>query len=208
MNYPPSVLRPQQPLPELECRQEASRWIRFQLWFNTYRCDGNPHPYPGFVPLTPSFRKLFTLVVSINITGILCAVIRKQGHPRECYILGNLLAAILMRSELSGRVLHLIVNTCFAKVVLKIPLISPDECFQWSPLWFRLTCTSILQHRGGIHSGCGVSAFLWLVFRMFMIVMDHVDYHTSILVMGLITTVIVGTSMASAVPWVRDTHHK
>jgi len=31
-------------------------------------------------------------------------------------VLGNLLAAIMMRNELFGRLLYLIVNTCFAKV--------------------------------------------------------------------------------------------
>jgi len=149
-------------------------------------------------------------VVSINITGILYAAISKRGSSRERYILGNLLMAILMRSELSGRLLHLIVNTCFAKVVLKdlFSVNVSDGCFQWPPLWFRLACTSILQHRGGIHSGCGVSGFLWLVFRVTLIFIDHADLHTAIPVMSLITTVVVGTSMASAFPWVRNTHHK
>jgi len=31
-------------------------------------------------------------------------------------VLGNLLVAILMRNELFGRLLYLIVNTCFTKV--------------------------------------------------------------------------------------------
>ena len=210
MDYLLTVLRPRQPPLELAGRRAASRRIRFQVWFNTYRYAGSPYLHVFFVLFTPSFRKLFILVVSINITGILYAVIRKRGHPRESYILGNLLMSILMRSELSGRVLHLIVNTCFAKVVLGIyfsPIYS-DSYFQWPPLWFRLACTSILQHRGGIHSGCGISGWLWLLFRVVLIFIDHADYHISILVMGLTTTVVVGTSMASAFSWVRDTHHK
>jgi len=40
-------------------------------------------------------------------------------YPRKytgALVLGNLLAAIMMRNELFGRLLYLIVNTCFAKV--------------------------------------------------------------------------------------------
>lgn len=46
-------------------------------------------------------------------------------YPRKytgALILGNLLAAILMRNELFGRLLYLIVNTCFAKVCKRTPI--------------------------------------------------------------------------------------
>ena len=59
--------------------------------------------------------------MSINIAGIICTVTGKWNHPRSysgACVLGNLLLAILMRNELFGRFLYLIVNTCFAKVVL------------------------------------------------------------------------------------------
>lgn len=45
-------------------------------------------------------------------------------------VLGNLFFAILMRNELFGRFLYWFVNTFFAK---------------WTPLWWRLGCTSVLQ---------------------------------------------------------------
>jgi len=41
-----------------------------------------------------------------------------------------------------------------------------------------------------------------------LIFIDHADFHTSILVTGLVTVVAVGISMVSAFPWVRNTHHK
>lgn len=181
---PPSVASPptRHPvlIPPLPSRKSAPRkvspWIRFQLWFNTY-------------------RKFFTFVMALNITGIILAATGKWQYPRHytgACVLGNLLTAILMRNELFGRFLYLVVNTLFAK---------------WPPLGFRLACTSTLQHLGGIHSGCATSGFLWLVFRIIMIFIDHKDNHDSVLITGVVTNVIVGISIASAFPWVRNTHH-
>ncbi|KAG6878189.1 hypothetical protein C0993_010950 [Termitomyces sp. T159_Od127] len=165
---PPSTKKP--------APHKANIWIRAQLWFNTY-------------------RKFFTFTVSLNIVGIVLAAAGKWQYPRyysgPC-LLGNLLVAILMRNELFGRFLYLLVNTLFAK---------------WTPLWFRLGCTSVLQHLGGIHSGCAISGFMWLVFRVVWIFVHHKTTHTSILVFGLITLLIILVSIMSALPWVRNTHH-
>lgn len=154
----------------------ASRWIRFQLWFNTY-------------------RKFYTIVFTLNSIGLLLAIIGTWTYPRQytgAFVLGNLLVAILMRNELFGRFLYLIVNTLFAK---------------WPPLWFRLGCTSVLQHLGGIHSGCATSGFMWLVYRVVCIFLDHRNNHDAVLVMGVITNLAVAISICSAFPWVRNTHH-
>ncbi|OCH89871.1 hypothetical protein OBBRIDRAFT_793857 [Obba rivulosa] len=156
--------------------RKVSRWIRFQLWFNTY-------------------RKFFTFVVTLNGIGLLLAALDIWKYPRRytgAFVLGNLLFAILMRNELFGRMLYLIINTCFAK---------------WTPLWFRLGCTSVLQHLGGIHSGCATSGFAWLIFRVTLIFIDHKDNHDAVLIMGVITNLAVATSILSAFPWVRNTHH-
>lgn len=79
---------------------------------------------------------------------------------------------------------------------------------QWTPLWFRLGCTSALQHLGGIHSGCATSGFAWLIFRVTLIFIDHKDNHDAVLIMGVITNLAVAVSILSAFPWVRNTHHK
>ncbi|KAH9942225.1 uncharacterized protein BXZ73DRAFT_87878 [Epithele typhae] len=157
-------------------KRRASRWIRFQLWFNTY-------------------RKFFLFVTSLNLTGLVLAATNTWSYPRRytgAFVLGNLLFAILMRNELFGRLLYLIVNTLFAK---------------WTPLWFRLGCTSVLQHLGGIHSGCATSGFVWLIFRVTLIFIDHKDNHDAVLIMGVITNLAVTISILSAFPWVRNTHH-
>ncbi|KAK0460929.1 uncharacterized protein EV420DRAFT_1640436 [Desarmillaria tabescens] len=156
--------------------RKANFWITCQLWFNTY-------------------RKFYTFVVSMNVVGLILTATNTWKYPRDftgAFILGNLLTAILMRNELFGRLLYIIVNTLFAK---------------WPPLWFRLGCTSVLQHLGGIHSGCATSGFMWLIFRVILIFIDHKDNHDAVLIMGVITNLAVAISILSAFPWVRNTHH-
>ncbi|EJD44884.1 hypothetical protein AURDEDRAFT_166067 [Auricularia subglabra TFB-10046 SS5] len=154
----------------------APAWIRFRLWFNTY-------------------RKFFTFIVTLNLVGVVLAA---SGHWQyavdhiAALVLGNLLFAILMRNELFGRLLYLIVNTCFAK---------------WAPLKVRLACTSILQHLGGIHSGCALSGVFWLIFKVVEIFIHHNVNHDAVLVMGVITNLAIIVSVLSAFPWVRNTHH-
>ncbi|KAJ7684346.1 hypothetical protein DFH06DRAFT_1462695 [Mycena polygramma] len=156
--------------------RKTSRSIKFQLWFNTY-------------------RKFFTLVVTLNMVGLVLAAIGKWDYPRRytgAFVLGNLQCAILMRNEFFGRFLYLIVNTLFAK---------------WSPLWFRLGCTSALQHLGGIHSGCAVAGSLWLVFRLVFIFVNYPHFPAAIIAPGVVTCVAVFISILSALPWVRESHH-
>lgn len=151
----------------------------------------------------------------LNVTGIVLAATGKWDYPRKytaACVLGNLLTAILMRNELFGRVLYLVINTLFAKVrgtliIRKVELLNVTNS-QWTPLRFRLACTSALQHLGGIHSGCALSGFMWLVYRITAIFINHKNNHDSILIMGVITNVVVGGSIISAFPWVRNTHHK
>ncbi|KAJ7188900.1 hypothetical protein C8R46DRAFT_1206015 [Mycena filopes] len=150
--------------------------VEYQLWFNTY-------------------RKFFTIIVAFNLTALLLAALGKWEYPRRytgAFVLGNLQAAILVRNELFGRFLYLIVNTLFAK---------------WTPLWFRLACTSALQHLGGIHSGCAVSGALWLVLRIVLILAEYHHYPASIIAAAVVTGAAIFISIASALPWVRDSHH-
>ena len=142
-------------------------------------------------------------------------------YPRKytgALVLGNLLAAVMMRNELFGRLLYLIVNVCFAKVCKKninlwclylVATLTTSFGTQWPPLWFRLGCTSVLQHLGGIHSGCATSGFVWLIFKVVLIIIDRsANRNTVILVMGVLTSLAVAISILSALPWVRNTHHK
>ncbi|KAH7927472.1 hypothetical protein BV22DRAFT_1006906 [Leucogyrophana mollusca] len=162
--------------PKNKLKRRTSRWIRFQLWFNTY-------------------RKFYTLVMAVNLTALSLTMGGIWEYPHRytgAFVLGNLQTAIIMRNELFLRALYLFVNTCFAK---------------WTPLWFRLGCTSALQHVGGIHSGCATSGFLWLIYKVTSIFINHKDTHYAVLVTGVTTNIAVAVSILSAFPWVRNNHH-
>ena len=75
-------------------------------------------------------------------------------------------------------------------------------------MWFRLGCTSTLQHLGGIHSGCAVSGFAWLIFRVALVFKHHRDNPDVMLVLGVVTTTVLGICAGSALPWIRNRHHK
>ncbi|KAN0125610.1 hypothetical protein V8E52_000817 [Russula decolorans] len=156
--------------------KNASCWVRFRLWYNTY-------------------RKLFTFVVLLNIAGLVVAILDVWPYPRnytDAMVLGNLLTAILVRNEVFGRFVYLLVNKLFAK---------------WTPLWFRLGCTSTLQHLGGIHSGCAVSGFGWLIYHMILIFEHHKDNPDAILIIGVVTSIVLAICAGSALPWIRNRHH-
>lgn len=73
-------------------KPKVSRWILADLWFNTY-------------------RKFFTLITLLNLTGIILTTVGKFPYAEKhlgALVLGNLLTAILMRNELFGRFLYLV----------------------------------------------------------------------------------------------------
>jgi hypothetical protein len=73
-------------------KAKPSRWILFNLWFNTY-------------------RKFFTFVTLLNLTGIILNAVGRFPYAEEhlgALVLGNLLCAILMRNELFLRFLYTI----------------------------------------------------------------------------------------------------
>ena len=75
-------------------------------------------------------------------------------------------------------------------------------------MWFRLGCTSILQHLGGVHSGCATSAFAWLIFRLVLVFNDREDNPGPVRFAGVLTCIFVALCIVSALPWVRNAHHK
>jgi hypothetical protein len=124
----------------------TSRWILFHLWFNTY-------------------RKFFVLCASLNLAAMIAAGLGHFPYAVEhsgAMVLGNLLFAVLVRNELFLRFLYLVTIYGLRSVCGNIldlwcvyVLIS---YIQWAPLKIRLAATSALQHIGGLHSGCGLSA--------------------------------------------------
>jgi hypothetical protein len=158
--------------------------------------------------------------VTLNLIGLLLAATGTWQYPRRytgAFVLGNLQCAILMRNELFGRFLYLVVNTLFAKVITFLlpwnrshyaivasPVVSfgldigPTGISLVLEFQYSLT-TSLFKHLGGIHSGCAVSGAAWLVFRVVMIIADYRHFPASIIATGVVTSVAVFISIASAV---------
>ncbi|KAK2629678.1 hypothetical protein QTJ16_000498 [Diplocarpon rosae] len=154
-----------------------SRWILFQLWFNTY-------------------RRFFVFVTLLNLVGISMTIAGHFPYAENhlgALVLGNLLAAIMVRNELFLRFLYFI-----AIYGLRA----------WAPLWLKYTVVSILQHVGGIHSGCALSAVAWLVYKVVVIIIHHSVQHYSVIATGVITILFVSTALLSAFPWIRKSSRK
>ncbi|KAJ3541713.1 hypothetical protein NM208_g4477 [Fusarium decemcellulare] len=169
----PSRSEPKNSIP---VKDKISRWILFQLWFNTY-------------------RKFFLLCISLNLTGVIMSGLGRFPYAVDhsgAMVLGNLLCAVLMRNELFLRFLY---------------LVAIYSLRSWAPLRIRLATTSVLQHLGGIHSGCGLSGAVWLIFKVTDIMRHRAIQHSSIVVTGVITSTLVCISVLSAFPWVRNHHH-
>ncbi|KZP09054.1 hypothetical protein FIBSPDRAFT_922576 [Athelia psychrophila] len=142
--------------------------------------------------------RLFVFIVVLNLIGVLLASIGRFPYAHKytgALVLGNLLAAILVRNELFLRGLYLAVNTLF------------HFSRRWAPLRLRLALTSFLLHIGGIHSGCATSGFFWLVYRVTNILLDNPKDRDGPLVAGIIVNLTLAISIASAFPWVRSAHH-
>ena len=77
-------------------------------------------------------RKLFTFVVLLNFAGLVVAIMDVWPYPRnysDAMVLGNLLMAILVRNELFGRFVYLLVNKLFARVSGKLTLLHESHAF-------------------------------------------------------------------------------
>lgn len=99
-------------------KKKVSRWILWNLWFNTYRYE-NPLVIWTVDFLTRFHRKFFVFTLCFNMIGLSLAA---SGHfPYAANYAGSIAVAnfnfsILMRNEVFGRLLYLFFNTLFAKV--------------------------------------------------------------------------------------------
>ncbi|KAF8314486.1 hypothetical protein DL93DRAFT_2080139 [Clavulina sp. PMI_390] len=155
---------------------KPNRWIQLQ-WFMT------------------TYRKFFIFIVTLNLAAITSAATGHFLYGRThsgAILLGNLLAAVLMRNEFFLRILYFLANHLLAK---------------WPPLWLRLTVTSTLQHVGGIHSGCATSGLMWILYKVISLLRDRRITATPVLTMGIITSLCIIISVISAFPWIRQAHH-
>ncbi|EXM18457.1 hypothetical protein RAB80_004022 [Fusarium oxysporum f. sp. vasinfectum] len=170
------ILPKQKITPPPPKKQEPRKSTLFVLWFNTY-------------------KRLFTLVVTLNLVGIILTSVGQFQYAQDhlgSMVLGNLLFAILMRNELFFRILYM----AFIYGLRS-----------WAPLRMKLMAASFLQHVGGVHSGCALSGTAWLVYYIVQILSHRSIREPAVLISGIVTVVFIITSVLSAFPWVRNNHH-
>ena len=110
--------KPSKPPPKP--KKKVPLWIVWTRWFNTYRY------IVSFATKTDRYssallfiRKFFTFCFGFNMIGLTLAA---SGHfpygvtYSGAIVVANFNMAILMRNEVFGRLLYLLVNTLFAKV--------------------------------------------------------------------------------------------
>ncbi|KAL4074497.1 hypothetical protein V8B97DRAFT_2092582 [Scleroderma yunnanense] len=155
----------------------------------------NVSNYVRFIIWYNAYRRFFTVVLTLNCVGLGFAMAGLWSYAKKypsAFVLGNLNFAVLMRNEVFGRILYLFVNTCFAK---------------WAPLWWRLACTSTLQHLGGIHSSCAISALAWFIYMLVNQYKMRYLLDDSILAFGVITIIFLFITLIAGFPWIRNNHH-
>jgi hypothetical protein len=113
-----ATTKPSKPPPKP--KKKVPIWIVWTLWFNTYRYIGSIAIKADDRYLALLFiRKFFTFCFGFNMLGLALAA---SGHfpygvkYDGAIVVANFNMAILMRNEVFGRLLYLLVNTLFAKV--------------------------------------------------------------------------------------------
>ncbi|KAH8712251.1 hypothetical protein GQ44DRAFT_742499 [Phaeosphaeriaceae sp. PMI808] len=142
-----------------------------------------------------TYRKFFILIILLNCAGIVMTALGRFPYAENhlgALVLGNLLSAVLFRNELWMRFLYIV-----AIYGLR----------SWAPLPIKYGATSVLQHVGGIHSGCALSGAAWLVYKVVDIIRYRAVQHPAVIASGIITNVFIIISVLSAFPWIRNTYH-
>ncbi|EGG05620.1 uncharacterized protein MELLADRAFT_87894 [Melampsora larici-populina 98AG31] len=159
--------------------------VKFWTWFSPY-------------------RQILVLTIGIQMVAILVTLSGAWIYPRthiSAMVGGNLLVAVGIRSEWVMRFLYW----------SSIKLIRG-----WAPMKLRVLVVAFLYHidtydwqmtPGGLHSGCGVGAMLWLGLSWSYHLLNRELYHSVVLGTLFLSLVIVVTTCIVATPLVRSMYH-
>ena len=105
------------------------------------------------------YRRLFSIVWLANLAALIALIVR-QGGSQWLAILtaANLVLCVMIRQDTVINILYTI--TC------SVP--------KTAPLWIRSRCAEI-YHLGGIHSGAGIFATIWLYVSTIFSTMDYLS---------------------------------
>ncbi|KAG2291346.1 hypothetical protein Bca52824_038015 [Brassica carinata] len=109
------------------------------------------------------------------------------------FSIANILALTLCRSEAFLRLVFYLTVTILGR--------------SFVPLRIKIAVTSLLQSLGGIHSGCGVSSIVWLVYSLILTLKDRDNNSTAIIAVASAILSLLCLTSAAAFPLVRHLHH-
>jgi hypothetical protein len=142
------------------------------------------------------YKRLY--VVSL-LTNIICLALATTGHfpyakgRAPIFCLGNILMVVLMRNEVFLRIVYW----------LSVRLLGHT----WVPLFMKTMMTSLLQSLGGIHSGCGLGAIMWLIYTLVLQLQHRRTASNAILNVGFVILALLVVSALAAFPILRHIHH-
>ncbi|KAF8409013.1 hypothetical protein HHK36_005084 [Tetracentron sinense] len=142
------------------------------------------------------YKRLFVVCLTLNVIAMVLAATGNFPYAKRkaaLFSIGNILALTLCRSEALLRIVFWIAVKALGR--------------PWVPLAIKTATTSFLQCLGGIHSGCGVSSIIWLVYALTLTVKDSENSSPEII--GVASTILslLFLSSLAAFPLVRHLHH-
>lgn len=143
------------------------------------------------------YKRLFALCLALNLLGLAAAVtgyFPYGQHRAALFSTGNILASVLCRSEAFLR--------CIFWLTVKLL-----GRWSWVPLPVKTAATSFLQSVGGVHSGCGVSSILWLIYSLFQTLSHRESSSDEIIGVAIAILGLLVISSLAAFPLVRHLHH-
>lgn len=144
------------------------------------------------------YRRLFSLVYCVNAVAFVIIMVESQ---QKLLAFVNAAGINLMVCGLARQ--PLVVNAIFLSIC-RIP--------RSAPLWLRKIAAKA-YHYGGVHSGCGVAAFLWytglvaLISREYWIFGDSGMISAAVIVLSYVLLVVLVAIMVVAYPTFRTKRH-
>ncbi|KAG6546288.1 hypothetical protein Mapa_012328 [Marchantia paleacea] len=140
-----------------------------------------------------------TLKVLPIVSNVACVALAGSGRlpaaeqNAAAISVANIVAVVLVRSEVFLRFLFWLVVKCLGH--------------SWVPRFIKTTVTSILQSIGGIHSGCGLSSVMWLIYAVELAFEDRRTNPSLILGLAIAILFLIVISITAAFPILRHHHH-
>ncbi|KAJ7514686.1 hypothetical protein O6H91_23G055400 [Diphasiastrum complanatum] len=142
------------------------------------------------------YKRLFVVSFVLNLA---CLVLAAVGHfhyaktHAALFSVANVLMVVLVRSEVFLRIVFW----------LAVEILG----YRWIPVLVKTSVTAFLQSVGGIHSGCGVSSVMWLVFAIEETLRHRNENSKAILAIAFAILVLLLISCLAAFPLFRHIHH-